>query len=320
MLPTVFLDYASTNHDDLDFSQLEQVGQPLILWDHTSPEILLEHIGDAEIVISNKVVVDASTLHRLKEQLKLICIAATGTNNVDLAAAKALGIPVCNVRNYGSRSVAEHCIGLIFALARQIPAYHQAVQAGTWQQSKHFCFLDYPISEIAGKTLGIIGYGTLGQATADLARAIGMKVIIAERLDAISIRPDRVSLDELFAQADVISLHCPLTEQTKGLINAERLRKMKPTTFLINTARGGLINETDLLEALQNNLIAGVGLDVLSLEPPTAANPLLQHSSPQLIITPHIAWASLKARQTLIDQIAEIIAKFQQGELLNQVI
>lgn len=319
MPQTVFLDYASTSHNDLDLSKLEQTCGALTLWEDSNPETLLEHIGKAEIVISNKVQINAQTLHALKDQVKLICVAATGTNNIDLVAARHWGIPVCNVRNYGSRSVAEHCISLVFALARQIPAYHQAVQTGVWQQSKHFCLLDYPITEIAGKTLGIIGYGNLGQATAELAAAIGMKIILAERLAASSIRPGRVSLDELFTQADVISLHCPLTEQTKELINAARLKQMKPSAFLINTARGGLINEADLLAALQNGTIAGAGLDVLSIEPPTEANPLIQQSLAKLIITPHIAWASRNARQTLIDQLADIITSFQQGKLMNQV-
>lgn len=319
MPQTVFLDFASTSRHDLDLTQLEQACGTLNLWEDTNPDTLLEHIDQAEIVISNKVLINAATLQVLKDQVKLICVAATGTNNVDLVAARNLGIPVCNVRNYGSHSVAEHCIGLIFALARQIPAYHQAVQAGIWHKSKHFCLLDYPITEVAGKTLGIIGYGALGQATAKLATAIGMKVIIAERLDACTIRPDRVSLEDLLAQADVISLHCPLTEQTKEFINAQRLKQMKPSALLINSARGGLIHEADLVAALQNGTIAGAGLDVLSIEPPTEANPLLQQSLPNLIITPHVAWATRKARQTLLDQMAEIISSFQQGKLLNQV-
>jgi glycerate dehydrogenase len=215
--------------------------------------------------------------------------------------------------------VAEHCLSLIFALARQLPAYHQAVQAQAWQKSKHFCLLDYPITEVAGKTLGIIGYGSLGQATAELAAAVGMQILVAERLDAPTVRTGRVSLHELLARADFISLHCPLTEQTKAFINAERLQQMKPSAFLINTARGGLICEADLLTALQTHQIAGAALDVLSLEPPTTDNPLLQTSLPNLIITPHIAWASRSARQTLIEQLADIISSFQTNHLINQV-
>lgn len=319
MPQAVFLDYASTSHDDLDLTRLRHACGQLQLWEDTQADNLLEHIGQAEIVISNKVILNAATLNTLKDQIKLICVAATGTNNIDLAVAHQLGIPVCNVRNYGNRSVAEHCISLIFALARQLPAYHQAVQAQAWQKSKHFCLLDYPITEVAGKTLGIIGYGSLGQATAELAAAVGMQILVAERLEAPTIRTGRVSLHELLAKADFISLHCPLTEQTKAFINAERLQHMKPSAFLINTARGGLICEADLLAALQTHQIAGAALDVLSLEPPTADNPLLQTSLPNLIITPHIAWASRSARQTLIEQLADIISSFQANHLINPV-
>lgn len=319
MPQAVFLDYASTSHDDLDLTRLRHACGQLQLWEATQADNLLEHIGQAEIVISNKVILNAATLTALKDQIKLICVAATGTNNIDLAVAQQLGIPVCNVRNYGNRSVAEHCLSLIFALARQLPAYHQAVQAQAWQKSKHFCLLDYPITEVAGKTLGIIGYGSLGQATAELAAAVGMQILVAERLDAPTVRTGRVSLHELLARADFISLHCPLTEQTKAFINAERLQYMKPSAFLINTARGGLICEADLLTALQTHQIAGAALDVLSLEPPTTDNPLLQNSLPNLIITPHIAWASRSARQTLIEQLADIISSFQANHLINQV-
>jgi glycerate dehydrogenase len=319
MPQAVFLDYASTSHDDLDLTRLRHTCGQLQLWEATQADNLLEHIGQAEIVISNKVILNATTLTALKDQIKLICVAATGTNNIDLAVAQQLGIPVCNVRNYGNRSVAEHCLSLIFALARQLPAYHQAVQAQAWQKSKHFCLLDYPITEVAGKTLGIIGYGSLGQATAELAAAVGMQILVAERLDAPTVRTGRVSLHELLARADFISLHCPLTEQTKAFINAERLQQMKPSAFLINTARGGLICEADLLTALQTHQIAGAALDVLSLEPPTTDNPLLQTSLPNLIITPHIAWASRSARQTLIEQLADIISSFQTNHLINQV-
>lgn len=319
MPQAVFLDYASTSHDDLDLTRLRHACGQLQLWEATQADNLLEHIGQAEIVISNKVILNATTLTALKDQIKLICVAATGTNNIDLEVAQQLGIPVCNVRNYGNRSVAEHCLSLIFALARQLPAYHQAVQAQAWQKSKHFCLLDYPITEVAGKTLGIIGYGSLGQATAELAAAVGMQILVAERLDAPTVRTGRVSLHELLARADFISLHCPLTEQTKAFINAERLQHMKPSAFLINTARGGLICEADLLTALQTHQIAGAALDVLSLEPPTTDNPLLQTSLPNLIITPHIAWASRSARQTLIEQLADIISSFQTNHLINQV-
>lgn len=319
MHQAVFLDYASTSHNDLDLTRLQQVCTQLKLWNASPNEEVLAHIGDAEIVISNKAILNAATLNSLRDQVKLICVAATGTNNVDLVAARDLGIPVCNVRNYGSRSVAEHCLSLIFALARQLPAYDRAVQAHAWQHSQHFCLLDYPMTEVAGKTLGLIGYGTLGQACAQLAAAVGMQILIAERLDVSTPRAGRVSIEELLQRADVVSLHCPLTPQTQQFINTERLKLMKKSAFLINTARGGLLNEADLFNALKNGTIAGAALDVLTIEPPTTENPLLQATLPNLIITPHIAWASLNARQTLIDQLADIIEGFEQGRLLNQV-
>ena len=316
---TVFLDFDSTDHHDLDLHYLQNSCQELMVWGHTSPEQRLAHIADAEIIISNKVVLDAPLLHALAGQIRLICVAATGTNNVDLAVARQLGIPVTNVRDYASQSVAEHVIALIFALRRQLPAYQQALQRGDWQRSPHFCLLDYPMSEVSGSTLAIIGHGVLGQATAHLAQAIGMKVLIAEHPHQTP-RAGRVRFEDALAQADVVSLHCPLTAETRDLINAERLRLMKPSTLLINTARGGIVNETDLLKALQEGWIAGAGVDVLSQEPPTADALLLQTQLPNLLITPHVAWASRKARQTLIDQLADIITSWQQtGVVLNQV-
>ena len=316
---TVFLDLESTDHHDLDLHYLQNSCKELRIWGHTSPEQRLAHIADAEIIISNKVVLDAPILHTLAGQIRLICVAATGTNNVDLAVARQLGIPVTNVRDYASQSVAEHVIALIFALRRQLPAYQQALQRGAWQRSPHFCLLDYPMSEVSGSTLAIIGHGILGQATAHLAQAIGMKVVIAEHPHH-NPRAGRVRFEEALAQADVVSLHCPFTAETRDLINAERLRLMKPSALLINTARGGIVNETDLLKALQEGWIAGAGIDVLSQEPPTVDALLLQTQLPNLLITPHVAWASRKARQTLIDQLADIITSWQQtGVVLNRV-
>ncbi len=319
MPDVVFLDYESTSRDDLDLTRLQSVCGSLKLWPHTTLQQRLQHIGEAEVIISNKVMLDAHLLASLRDQIKLVCIAATGTNNIDINAAERFGIPVTNIRNYGTQSVAEHVIALIFALTRQLPAWQQAIQRGDWQRSPHFCLLDYPITEIAGKTLGIVGSGTLGEATAQLAQAVGMQILRAERPDAPHIRPDRVSLDELCARADVISLHCPLTAQTQNLIDAQRLRQMKPSAILINTARGGIVNEPDLLVALQTGVIAGAALDVLVTEPPGADAVLLQQTLPNLLITPHIAWASQRARQTLLDQLADIIGGWQRGELLNQV-
>ncbi|PID49827.1 MAG: glycerate dehydrogenase [Proteobacteria bacterium] len=322
LLPNaVFLDLDTTSRGDLDMSRLEAACNTLRYWPATALGQRLHHIGDAEVVISNKVVLDAALLQALSPQVKLVCIAATGTNNVDLVAAARLGIAVTNIRDYASQSVAEHTIALLFALARQLTAYDRIMQQGAWQKSPQFTLLDYPVTELAGKVFGLIGYGALGQATANLARALGMEILVAERLEAEQIRPGRVSLDELLARADVLSLHCPLTEQTRHLINAERLHAMRPSAFLINTARGGIVHEGDLLLALQEGWIAGAALDVLEQEPPHADHPLLQNGLPNLIITPHIAWASRKARQTLIDQLADVLESWSDPKrtLLNQL-
>ena len=314
----VFLDLDSTSHNDLDLNRLHQACGELRTWGHTLPEQRLAHIADAEIIISNKVVLDAPVLHALAGQVKLICVAATGTNNIDIVTARALGITVTNIRNYASQSVAEHVMAMIFALRRQLPAYQQALQRGDWQRSQHFCLLDYPMSEIAGSTLAIIGYGALGQATAKLAQAVGMQIMIAEQPHQ-AVRAGRVAFETALAQADVLSLHCPLTEQTRDLINAERLRLMKPSALLINTARGGIVNEAALRTALQEGWIAGAGMDVLVTEPPKADALLLNVPLPNLLITPHVAWASRKARQTLIDQLAHIMTSWQQGIAVNVV-
>lgn len=319
MPKVTFLDFDSTSRDDLDLSKLRACCGSLTLWQHTTPDQLHEHIADTDIIISNKIVLGKDILEQLRDQLKLICVAATGTNNIDLQAAGRLGIPVTNVRDYGSQSVAEHAIGLLFALSRQIGAYQQSIARGDWQRSHSFCLLDHPITELSGKTFAVIGYGTLGKSTARLATALGMKLMIAERAAADTIREGRVSLDTVFKEADVISLHCPLDESTRDLIDAKRLQQMKAPAFLINTARGGIVNEADLLEALQQGQIAGAAIDTLEQEPPGDNSILLSTTLPNLIITPHIAWASQRARQTLLDQLAEIISAWQHGKLINQV-
>lgn len=317
----VFLDTASTQAGDLDLSPLMNACHGRVtFWPHTRPEQLLEHIGSAEIVISNKIHMDATLIQTLSTTLKLICVAATGTNNIDLAAAQRCHIPVTNIRNYGSQSVAEHVFSLIFALQRSLLSYSLAVHQGEWQQSEQFCLLNYPIREIAGSTLLIIGNGTLGQATAKLGAALGMQVLISERPHTAP-RTGRIALEDGLKQADVVSIHCPLTPETHHLINAERLKLMKPHVLIINTARGGIIDELALIAALQNGWIGGAGIDVLPIEPPVTGNPLLAVQLPNLIVTPHIAWASRTARQRLIEQLANIIQTFTHtGEVLNRVV
>jgi len=313
----VFLDWESVDHADLDDRCLRELPLQWTFHTATSAAELATRLASQDIVVSNKVVLTAPQIGAA-DSLRLICVAATGTNNVDLAAATARQIPVCNVRAYATPSVVEHVFMLMLNLTRHLPEYTQAVRAGRWQQSRQFCFLDYSIEELAGKTLGIIGYGELGKAVARLAEQLGMRVLVAQR-PAAEPQSGRLPLAELLPQVDVLSLHCPLTEQTRHLINAEALRMMHPGAILINTARGGIVDEAALLEALREGRLGGAGIDVLHTEPPAEGNVLLQQSMPNLIVTPHIAWASRQARQRLIEGVAANIDAFLAGRMLNQV-
>lgn len=316
-LNAVFLDYATLDQGDLDFQPLHDHFAQLELYSETNPEQVVERLKNAEVAISNKVVLDAKTIQQLP-QLKLILVAATGTNNVDLDTAKEQGIVVCNCQGYGTHSVAQHTLTLMLALATNVLKYNAAVQQGRWQKSEQFCFLDYPIVELSGKTLGIIGYGELGHAVAQLAKAFGMRVILGQ----IPNRPqktDHLPLQEFLPQLDVLSLHCPLTEQTRNLIDREQINLMKPSAFIVNVARGGIINEQALANALKTGRIAGAATDVLSIEPPKDGNILLNSDIPNLIITPHSAWGSVQARQRIVDQLVENVQGFQQGQVLRQV-
>jgi len=314
-LNCVFLDSGSTDNDDLDFSNIQSLCQ-WTTYDYTQERQTAERIATADIVISNKVYLGKTELQKA-ENLKLICVAATGTNNVDLDYTNKKNIPVANVRAYATPSVTQHVFSLMLMLHTHMHDFAGAVKQGAWNKAKHFCLLDYPITELQGKTIGIIGYGELGKSVASVATAFGMKVIIAES----TVHPNmngRVPLEELFSTADVISLHCPLTEDTKEIINKNTLSLMKSSAILINTARGGLVNETDLLVALQNNGIAGAGLDVISKEPPVN-NVLLNANLGNLIVTPHTAWASRESRQRLVNEIALNIDAFLKGEKRNIV-
>ena len=315
----VFLDRGSLDNRDLDFTTIEDLPVSWRYYEASSPDEVVANLHEANIAVTNKVVLDAGVLAQLPA-LTLIGVAATGVNNVDLAAAKQQGIEVCNVTGYATPSVVQHVLMLILCLLRQLPAYRSALQAGRWQQSAHFCFLDYRIEELQDKTLGIIGYGELGQAVARMAEGFGMPVLIAQR-DLQDSRPGRIPLTQLLQQADIISLHCPLTEQTRNLIGAQELAMMKPDTILINTARGGIVDEAALLEALQQGRLGGAGLDVLAQEPPATQQPLLAAGLSNLIVTPHIAWASRAARQRLLNQVADNIAGYLAGgPLRNRVV
>lgn len=275
-------------------------------------------LDDVDVVVSNKVVLDEQHLSKAK-RLKLVCIAATGTNNVDIAAATRNNIVVANVRGYATASVAQHVFGLLLTLTTRLNDYVAAVKRGEWSKSRYFCLLDYPVRELAGKTLGIVGFGHNGQAVAKLAEAFGMKVLISKRNEQDQ-RAGRIALAELLPMVDVLSLHCPLTEQTRHLIGAQELALMKTDAVLMNTARGGLVDESALLDALQNQRIGGAGLDVLQQEPPPADHPLLSAELSNLIITPHTAWISRESRQRLINEIALNIEAFKTGQVRNRVV
>ena len=316
-MKAVFLDYASLDQNDLDFSELHAVFENLTLYPASTEEQVLERIQDVDVVITNKVRISAEVIQQLP-QLKLILISATGTNNVDLVQTKKSGIVVCNCQAYGTSAVAQHTLMLMLALSTSVIQYHQAVQKGEWQKAQQFCLLDFPIVELAGKTLGIIGYGELGQAVAQLAKAFGMQIMVG----ALPNRPQhegRVQLDELLSQADYVSLHCPLTDETKDLIDAKAFDRMKSSAFLINCARGGIVNEQALADALIHKKIAGAATDVLTVEPPKQGNVLLDANIPNLIITPHSAWGSVDARQRIVQQLMENVKAFQNGQPIRQV-
>ncbi|MXS85636.1 2-hydroxyacid dehydrogenase [Nitrosomonas sp. HPC101] len=315
---TVFLDFGSVTRGDIDRAMLEQAVSPWVYHDNTLPEQVAERIRDAEIIVSNKTPLDRAAIFSAN-RLKLICIAATGYNNVDLAAAAERNIPVCNVRNYATGSVAQHTLMFMLNFACRFVEYQQLIKRGGWQASPYFCPLDFGITELAGKTLGVIGYGELGSAVANIAQAFGMKLLIAEHKSVSAIRPGRAAFDEVICQADFITLHCPLSEDTRHLIGNRELNLMKPSAYLINTARSGLIDEDDLLQALYSNRIAGAAIDVLKEEPPVNGNPLLDYPHPNLLITPHSAWASVESRQRMLNLLADNIRNFLQNKPFNQI-
>ncbi len=312
----VFLDAETVDRGDLDWTALEG-GASWTFYPRTTPKDLGDRLADAEVAITNKVELDASALDRAPA-LGLIAVAATGVNNVAVAAARERGIAVVNVPAYATPSVTQHAFGLLLALATHIPDYDAAVRAGQWSASPHFCFLAHPVRELAGMTLGIVGYGDLGSQVARIAEAFGMDVRIAQ-LPGRPQRPDRTPWPQLLAEVDVLSLHCPLTQSTRGLIGEAELASMRSDSLLINTARGALVDEHALAEALRHGELGGAGVDVLSQEPPPADHPLLADDIPNLIRTPHVAWASQPARQRLVDELAANVEAFRAGQRRNRV-
>ena len=315
----VILDCDSLGPDDLDFSALSDLPVSWTVYGNCPASEVVERIGDAEIVMTNKTVVDAATLSQAPN-LKLITLPATGTNVVDLVAASEQGVVVCNAVNYGTASVVQHVWALILALTTNLQSYSRGVMDGSWGESEMFCLLQYPVRELEGKTLGIVGAGDLGRGVAKIAQAFGMQVIFAalperNHLDDLP----RLALHELLPRVDILSLHCPLTPQTKGLISSAELALMKTSALLINTARGPLIDEPALKQDLVKGEIAGAGLDVLSAEPPVGGNLLIDNAVPNLIITPHSAWIAAESRQRLMGQMVENISAFLEGKALRRV-
>lgn len=313
MQKLTFLDVMTMGQVDL--SSLAGFGE-LKTYDTTSKDETVAHLEDTSIAITNKAVIDAEVISKVPT-LKLICVAATGTNCVDLQAASHAGITVCNVAGYSTASVTQHTLGLLINLATGMHRYTS--EAGEWSHSPIFTRLDYPIIDLAGKTLGVVGLGTIGKSVASAAMSLGMDVIALARDGASEGNIKRVPSPAFYAEADAVSLHCPLTPATENIINSETLALMKPSAFLINTGRGQLINECDLAEALKKGVIAGAGLDVLTEEPPLPTHTLLDPDVPNLIITPHTAWASEESRQRLVQGIASNISAYLAGQPENKV-
>lgn len=307
----VFLDHPSLDLGDLDLGPLRNCFSELQLFARTSRDEVSERLKGATVAIINKVVIDATAM-AANPELKLILISATGTNNVDLEAARRHGITVCNCQGYGTPSVAQHTIMLLLNLATRLGDYQKAVAEGRWQQASQFCLLDYPIVELEGKTLGLLGHGELGSAVGRLAEAFGMRVLLGQ-IPGRPARPDRLPLDQLLPQIDALTLHCPLNEHTRNFIGARQLALLKPGAFVLNTARGGLIDEQALADALRSGHLGGAATDVLSVEPPPQGNPLLAADIPRLIVTPHNAWGSREARQRIVGQLTENALGFFSG-------
>lgn len=311
----VITDGYTLNPGDLEWKQLEQLGK-LTIYERTDPVTLMDRCFDADIILTNKTVITKELIDTAS-RLKLIAVTATGYNNVDVAAARAKGITVCNVPAYGTFSVAQHAFALLLELINHVGLNAASAANGEWSKAKDWCYTIKPIVELKDKVIGIVGLGKIGKQMAVIARAFGMKVIYFGGREQLSDAM-QVDLPQLFIQADVISLHCPLTKDNAGFVNRELLELMKPTSILINTARGALINEKDLAQALQQGRIAGAGLDVLSTEPPPKDHPLVGLEN--CIITPHNAWISFEARQRIMNVTIANVQSFLNGKPQNVVV
>lgn len=313
----VFLDAYTNNPGDLDFGSIAHLGD-LTVYPRSMEDEILQKAGDAEILIVNKFPIHETLLEKLP-MLKYIAVAATGYNNIDIEAVKNRQIKVSNAVAYSTNSVAQHVFAMLLNILQRVDYYNQEVKKGTWAKCDDFCFYHHTIYELANKKFGIIGYGKIGQRVGEIARAFGMTVLVHSRTIP-QIKPEGVEFVDaayLFANADVLSLHCPLTPETSEIIQRNNLKKMKPNLILINTGRGGLINESDLFYALDHQIIRGAALDVLTIEPPMMHHALIQH--PSCYVTPHLAWTSIEARQRLLEITAENIQSYLNGTWINNV-
>lgn len=322
----VFLDFGTVSHDDLDTASLERVLPGVQLFATSTEAEVDERIAGCEVILTNKLAITRARM-RAVPGLRLVALTATGTNNVDLEAARELGIAVCNIRDYCTASVVQHVLGVVLLLTHRLREYGQAAIDGTWAQCEQFSVPGAPIRELSGKVLGIVGFGTLGRAVASAAKAaLGMRVLVAERpgqkaSDETTLSsPVRVTLDEMLRVADVISLHCPLTPATTGLIGRRELSLMKPEAILVNTARGALIDLPAMVDALKGGDLGGAAIDVLPEEPPVSGSVLFEPGIPNLIVTPHIAWAAFEARQRAVDELALNVEDFLRGGRRGRVV
>lgn len=321
-----FLDFDTLGPADIDTTALRATLPGIALYPSSAAGEIDARIADCEVLLVNKVRLDRTRL-AAAPALRLVVLAATGTDNVDLVAARELGIAVSNIRGYATPSVVQHVFGLLLAITLRLGEYRELLQGGAWERSPHFCLLDFPSRELAGRTLGIVGYGQLGQAVGAVGRAFGMRVLAAHRPQATADGPaapvaapvERLALPGLLAAADVVSLHCPLTPATRHLINRESLARMRRDAVLINTARGDLVDPAALVDALRGGRLGGAGIDVLPEEPPAPGQPLLAARLPNLIVTPHIAWAARESRQRALDAVVANVRDFLAGGRHNRV-
>ena len=319
-MKAVFLDFGTIGAEDLDPSTLAAVVPNLEVFDSTAPELVAERIDGVEFVFANKVRMTAELISNASD-LRFIGLAATGVDNVDLDAAEKHDVAVCNIRSYCTQSVVEHVFAVLLNLTHSILQYDRSARSGAWQKADNFCMLEFPIRELSAMTIGLVGHGNLGSGVARMARQFGITVMLARRPGTEAASGDgRFTLTEVLERSDAISLHCPLTDETRGLIGGRELLLMKPGAILINTARGGLVDSAALVEALRSGTIAAAAIDVLPNEPPVGGDPLLDYGGDNLILTPHIAWGTVEARQKAIDEVAANAEAYLAGDRRNRVV